>query len=144
MCSIHRILAIASLAVAAVGCQRAYVPTTAKLNPAPILVDDAMAQRHWSTSVVMYANGSSTGFPTLYPYVPRTNTPEFEQAWTGPGLMIAQTVALPVTVFITPPWELTLYRGIYTPPTYTAVPVMPNDAEKLAAVTAFPIEPRKP
>lgn len=133
MCLILKknLISIAALLALVAGCQRDYLPETQKLSPAPILEDQAMAHRHWDTMVVQYSNGASIAFPTLYPYVPRTNTPEVEQIFTGPGLFLGQTLALPVTMFITPPWQETIYRGIYTPPTYTAVPVVAPDAETL-------------
>lgn len=131
MRSIPKLVAISALSALAIGCQRDYVAQTEKLSPAPILQDDAMAHRNWDTMVTYYANGSSISYPTLYPYVPRTNTPEGEQVFTGTGIFIAQTLVLPITICITPPWQETIYRGIYTPPTYTAVPVTPSDAQIL-------------
>lgn len=131
MRSTPNLLTVLTLGLLAVGCQKAYDPVTDRISPAPIIPDPAIDLRHWDQAHAQYANGASVAYPILFPYQPRTNTPEVEQLITGPTLFAGQFVALPLTMLITPPWQETLYRGVYTPPTYTAVPVVASDAQTL-------------
>lgn len=128
MCSIRDILAISTLALSLTGCTDVRNPEPARLNPTPIIEDNAMALRQWEPISSLYANGTSTAYPFYFNYTPRRDVPDGENIITGPLIFGAQVVALPLLMIVIPPWEEVVYRGVYTPPTYTAVPATPNDA----------------
>ena len=130
MCSARSLTSALLLAglVALAGCQKTGQYETTQLSPAPILRDEAMTYRTFDRSSVLYANGTSTANVTLFPYVIADNLPDYEQLLVGPALFYGQAIALPVTAIVTPPWEQAVNRGVYTPPSYTAVPVTVDDA----------------
>lgn len=128
MCSARKLLALSALGLLVAGCYDTSGHETMKLNPAPILEDDAMAMRQWDLQPSYYANGTSVAGPYYFNYAPRTNVPEAESIVTGPVIFVAQVVTLPVGMAIMPPWTEVTYRGVYVPPTYTAAPAAPNDA----------------
>lgn len=135
MCSIRDLLAISTLGLILAGCTDARINPPNQLSSAPIIEDDAMALRQWDQTVALYANGTSVSYPFYFNYVPRRDVPEVEGLVTAPILFTLQTIALPVLMIITPPWQEVVYRGVYTPPTYTAVPQAPNDAAGYAPKT---------
>ena len=138
-----KLIMAALLAIGAAGCaEKAYQPTVQKLSPAPIVEDEAMELRDWQRSSAVYANGVSVSYPTLYPYVARKNVPAIEPVIMEPVLFVGQTLALPITAIDTPPWQDTSYRGVDTPPTYTAVPVVEPDAAGWAPAK-WPIPQRR-
>jgi len=126
--SIRNLLAISTLGLLVAGCTDVTVQEPTRLNPAPIIEDGAMALRQWEPVTSLYANGRSTSNPAYFNYAPRRDVPDGENIITGPAIFTCQTVALPVLMIVTPPWEEVVCRGVYTPPTYTAVPVAPDDA----------------
>lgn len=116
------LLAFALLA----GCQRTGVSPVGKTNPTPIATDEAMALRDWSQEQALYSNGAAPAWPTLFPYEPDWKNCEYENALLDPTLLVGQTLALPVTAIVTPPWMPVIYHGVYVGPTYTAdVPLEP-------------------
>lgn len=111
------------------GCQRSNAYPVETLSPAPIIEDQAMAMRDWELSLAEYAAGYSIAQPTLFPYSPATGAPALESLVAAPLISYGQAALLPINALITPPWGEVLYRGVLTPPTYTAVPTAPNDAD---------------
>lgn len=128
MCSVRRVLAVAALGLFSAGCYNTTGHETMKLSQAPIIEDGAMALRNWEPVSSYYGNGTSIAQPVYYSYAPRPEASLPEAAVSGPALFVAQTVTLPVEMVITPPWKEIVYRGVYVPPTYTAVPAPMNDA----------------
>lgn len=144
MCSVRKLVALCSLGLLIAGCYDRTAPQTAKLNPTPILEDEAMALRQWEPVRSYYANGSSVAGPVYYVYAPRTDVPAFEGVITDPAIFVGQTVFLPVAMVITPPWQEVTYRGVYTPPTYTAAPAPLNDAHWYEPTYKYPLpKPRE-
>lgn len=135
MCSIRNLLAIPALGLILSGCTDVTTNPPNKLSSAPIIDDDAMALRQWDQTTALYANGTSIAYPFYFNYAPRRDAPEVESIITGPVIFTLQTIALPVLMVVTPPWQEVIYRGVYTPPTYTAVPQAPNDAAGFAPKT---------
>lgn len=139
MFSARKLLTVALLGIVSVSCQRVEQSGTQILSPAPIIEDEAMALRQWDETASYYANGSSVSYPTLYPYVPRSDAPAVEGLVTAPLLFMGQTIFLPITALVTPTWEDEAARGVYTPPTYTAIPVVRPDAVGYASINKWPV-----
>ena len=95
-------------------------------NQAPIMVDPAMQLRNWDRSTAYYGNGNVVAGPTGFRYIPRWGQPEPFYVAEEVPLFIAQTIALPVVLILTPPWTPELYTGVTVEPTYTAMPPVPN------------------
>lgn len=129
MFSARKLLTVGILGIAAAGCaQRVDDSGTQRLSAAPILEDEAMTLRGWDQASSLYANGASISYPTLYPYTARSDAPQVEVLLVAPVLFIGQTLFLPITALVTPAWQPTAARGVYTPPTFTAIPVVRSDA----------------
>jgi len=122
------------LATISAGCQvNKTVPSADRLSTEPIFVDGAMAQRNWPTTSAKYETFTTiagpTGFVWTTPYNPETGV------YTGPGgpkheavvndltfapLFVANLIAMPVALIVTPPWAKVESSGGTVPPTYTA------------------------
>lgn len=139
MCSVRNLVALCSLGLLIAGCSDVTAYPPEKLSPAPIIEDEAMALRQWEPETSYYANGTSVAGPFYYRYGARTDVPQYEGIITDPLIFVGQTVALPVLLVLTPPWEGVTYRGVYTPPTYTAVPAPLNDAHWFAPTWEYPL-----
>ena len=88
-----------------------------------------MATRQWETSSAQYPSGISPSYPTLFPYVADRSLSGPETIVLNPAIFFAQVVMLPASFFMAPAWKMDDTRGIYTPPTYTAVPDVAPDAQ---------------
>lgn len=97
----------------------------ATLNPAPLVVDQAMQLRDWDRVTAHYSNGDTVAGPTGFPYEARWGQPEWAYSVIEPPLFVGQTVALPVSLVITPPWTPIRYTGETVETTYTAMPPLP-------------------
>lgn len=113
-------LGLAGAMLIAGGCESTTQYPVARLNPTPIKQDEAMAVRQWDQNKALYANGTVTAYPTLYPYKADPANGDLANVVLAPALFLGQTIALPVTAIVTPPWQETESRGVYTPPTFTA------------------------
>ncbi len=139
MFSTRKLIAVALVSTVAAGCaQRIDGSRVQQLSDAPIIEDEAMALRQWDQTTALYANGTSRSYPTMYPYVPQGDVLGAQQAFTAHGLFFGQTLLLPITAVLTPPWQQQTYRGLRTPPTYTAVPVVEPDAVGYALMGDLP------
>jgi len=119
--SIHRLAVSGVLALSLLaGCQRTGVAPVAKMNPTPMITDEAMAIRNWDQSRALYSNGSVIAYPTLFPYQSDAENNYYANVLIEPALLVAQTAALPITAVVTPPWTPVNYHGVYVDPTYTA------------------------
>ena len=119
-------LGLAGAMLIASGCESTAQLPVARLNPTPIKQDEAMSVRQWDQTKALYANGAVTAYPTLYPYRAAPANGDLANVVLAPALFLGQTIALPVTAIVTPPWQETDSRGVYIPPTFTAdVPLTP-------------------
>ena len=110
----------------AVGCESTTQFPVARMNPTPIKQDEAMAARQWDQTKALYANSTVTAYPTLYPYRADPANGDLANLFAAPAIFVGQLIALPVSAIVTPPWQETDSRGVYTPPTFTAdVPLTP-------------------
>src|SRR5262249_49027685 len=72
--------------------------------------------------------------PVGYFYHPRPyQQPEIMYAVEESPLFVAQTLALPVTLVLVPPWEPIRYTGDTVLPTYNAMPALPGEANVVEA-----------
>ncbi len=111
----------------AAGCQNKPMGYHEAVNESPLLVDGAMEQRSWKPSTAYYASGAVPAGGTGFLFEPSEKMPQTAQALIDPPLFAAQTVALPVTIFISQPWSLRAYHGAMVEPTYTAMPPLPAE-----------------
>jgi hypothetical protein len=128
MCLTRNPMLFYTLGLLLAGCTDVTEPLPTGFSSTPIIQDDAMALRQWDQVTSIYANGTSVSNPIYFNYTARRDVPDGENIFSGPVIFTCQTIALPVLMIITPPWEEVVWRGVYTPPTYTAVPATPDDA----------------
>ena len=140
MCLILRSAGWAMLGAAAVavtGCVKAdrnSPPLT--LNPLPLKEDEAMARRDWSEESAWYANVGVVAGPTGRTWEPGTRYP-WGQPVSVPGhivtddtIFLGNTALMPARLVVQPPWTEKVYRGVTTPPTYTASPPLEATNDK--------------
>ena len=112
-------LAAASL----VGC--ATEPRPAPPPPPPMEIDAAMQRRDWERSAAWYPNGDTVSGVNRFPIRSKGGsaaTPDYANAALDFGSSVAQTVALPFTYLVVPPFARATYTGENIPPTHTAMP----------------------
>ena len=141
MLNLKSIALIAAAGILSVGCQTmksemsgmAKCPVSRlknappdELNDSPLVVDGAMQLRDWQRSSAVYANGDTPAGPTGFLYEPAWYQSEWRYPIIETPLSVAQMVALPVTLAITPPWTTVTYTGATINTTYTAMPAMPG------------------
>jgi hypothetical protein len=84
-----------------------------------------MQRRQWERSVAYYPNGDTVSgynrFPVRSDAEGRT---EYGPALLDIGASAVQTVALPFTYLVIPPFSKAVYTGEQIGPTYTAMPQM--------------------
>lgn len=95
-------------------------------STAPLVIDGAMQLRDWERSTAMYSNGDTVAGPTGFPYEARWYMPEPVYPLVETPLFVGQTVLMPVTLTITPPWTPIRYSGATVETTYTAMPQLPG------------------
>lgn len=99
-----------------------------ELNDTPLIVDGAMQLRNWPRVSSVYANGDTPAGPTGFWYEPAWNQSGWKYPVIETPLFLVQTVALPVTLSLTPPWSEATYTGATISTTYTAMPLLPGSA----------------
>ena len=99
--------------------------------PVAMDIDQAMQRRDWERSVAWYPNGDVVAGVNRFPirsYDSRMNAadynPDYWNATLDLGAALIQTVALPFTYLVVPPFESQLFTEEAIPPTYTAMPNM--------------------
>ena len=117
------LLPLLALGAVLTGCaQKAREPYT----PAPLIVDGAMQHRQWDRSVAPYPNGDTVSGHNRFPVRSdaEAGSNEYGPAVFDIAASAAQTVALPFTYFVIPPFSRAVYTGEVIGPTYTAMPPM--------------------
>lgn len=94
-------------------------------SQSPVLVDGAMQMRQWEPVAARCARGDVIAGPTGFWLQPKQADPQCLNAVIESPLFVAQTVALPVTIWLPPPWTEVRYTGATMQTTYTAMPVLP-------------------
>jgi hypothetical protein len=111
------------------GCLQHTTPA-ATVDRQPLIVDEAMQRRDWPRSVVKYANGETTAYPTGFVLQHNPKAPVWMPIFTECPLFLANIVAMPAGYVFTPPWERVTYPRGVVPPTYNAMPPLPPPADK--------------
>jgi len=80
----------------------------------PIATDPAMEKRDWPVSHANWANGTVVAGPTRFPYTYRTQTGtgEYGPYFLDSLMFVYQTIRLPFTYLVRPPFQPTPYDPI--------------------------------
>lgn len=100
-----------------------------------LIIDQAMQARDWQRASANYANGNVLAGPTGFLFAPNEKAPDWEYGLIESPLFVGQTVGLPITLTLTPPWTPVLYSGATVEPTYTAVPALPRTQSRRMVAT---------
>jgi hypothetical protein len=102
-----------------------------RVNPDPIVVDDAMAARQWPQMRAIYPNFSSTAGDAQMALVVRDDLPPALHAAIENALFPFDVLFIPASMVNHHPYDQVEATSFYLPPTYTAnpplVPERPND-----------------
>jgi hypothetical protein len=112
--------------------------------PTMVAGDPAMQLRRWERSTAEYGNGNVIAGPTGFWYQARWDQPEWTYVPLEVPLFLVQTIALPVTLTMTPPWTPVMYSGVSVPPTYTALPPIPGRGSMANDMSASPAPAAQP
>jgi hypothetical protein len=100
-----------------------------ELNDSPLVVDGAMQLRDWQRAEATYANGDTPAGPTGFNYEPAWNQSGYRYPIVETPLFIGQTLLLPVTLTMNPPWTEKVYTGATIGTTYNGMPALPGASE---------------
>jgi hypothetical protein len=122
ICAAAVALCITAGVVSATGCtqQQPAAPV-----PAPMEIDAAMQRRDWERSAAWYPNGDTLAGVNRFPIRSQGGNPADNDYVNGVldlGASIAQTIALPFTYLVVPPFAPQVYTGEPIPPTHTGSP----------------------
>lgn len=115
---------LAAFVALAGGCAVKQPPGPDAVSRAPLTVDEAMQRRVWPTSVAQYADGQTTGWPTGFIFVPRTN-PVWQAALGDIPVFVTNCMAMPIVLLFEPPWVPVTYPRGEIEPSFTAMPPLP-------------------
>jgi hypothetical protein len=122
-----------AVAMVAGGCQLNRNSPEAALDPTPIPVDSAMAQRNWEQSSAVYARAGVMAWPTLETF----KSDEYRYSWatalTETPLFLANIALSPYAAYQTPPWRMIEHRAETVPPSYSAMPPLPGSPSNTPA-----------
>lgn len=96
-------------------------------TPPPMPIDGAMQRRDWEPVAAYYPNGDTVAGVNRFPLRPQGGSlgdPDYVNAAYDLGASALQTVALPFTYLVVPPFSRQVSIGENIPPTYTAMPVL--------------------
>ena len=111
------------------GCQRISNTPPERLNPEPIVVDEAMQHRDWPEQNAYYTNTSVVARPTGERYEVKPDLgAERRHIYVDPVVWAGNTLLMPVVLIANPPWTPVAYRAETIAPTYTAQPPLEADA----------------
>jgi hypothetical protein len=147
MCSIrNRVgnwgkVALLAIGVCALGgCQHQQPATEAALSDHPTTIDPAMQKREWSRSAAFYTNTGTVAGPVGFNYEPDWNEAEWKTGLIAPLMFVGQVVWLPIDLIVNPQWEGRTYSGEQFPPTYSAVPPLPEPSPDALRPPAVAVE----
>ncbi len=112
---------LSSIFLLTTGCMKETKPV-ALVNRSPLIVDEAMQQRHWARSVEHFQNGETPAGPTLFILAHPKNAPKWTPTITDGPLFLANIAAMPVGAIFTPPWTRVIYPAGVVEPSYIATP----------------------
>jgi hypothetical protein len=106
------------------------IPPTEQMSDAPIPTDGAMALRVWDPTPAFYVNDAVWAWPNYSPLQPGVLPYELN-IFTEPFLFLGNLIYIAPGVFIEIPWNFEVYKSLSPPPSYTAMPPLPNGPEQL-------------
>jgi hypothetical protein len=124
---VRAIVPVAALVSAGAGCQRVMPPPSMVINPAPIVIDEAMQRRDWDESTAYYTNGVTVAGPTGIYFESDPRLPLLARGAIDTPLFVGHTIALPFDFIWDPPWKDVAYPRAQAPASYTAVPPSTNE-----------------
>ena len=104
------------------GCEVKKEPAPESVSHAPIVIDEAMAQRQWPMSVAQYQNGSTPAYQTGAVITHRSDAPEWTNTITETPMFVANSLLTPIVFCFSPPWQRVIYPRGGVEPSYTAQP----------------------
>jgi hypothetical protein len=119
---------LGSVAGGLIGCTHTHNPPPSELNQAPLIIDSAMQQRDWNTSVAYFPNGGVPAWDTRFHLKPCPYEPAWVKPVSEPVAFLGQTLFLPVALVLAPPFVPVVYHGFQSPPTNTEFPAAPSAA----------------
>jgi hypothetical protein len=129
------------------GCTRvSNIPPDA-LDDTPIPVDSAMARRDWEQSHAQYAATGIHTTPNLYTFQSQEYSWSrgYSPVFTETPVFLANVVLIPYQIFASPVWGQHEYRAATVPPSYSAMPPLPDSREnQLEAPPAPPAQDDRP
>jgi hypothetical protein len=132
LCSLLLISSVSLLG----GCQvRHMTPGPEAMNNTPLIIDQAMQIRGWEPTAAEYTNDVVMAGDTYSPLQPIWHDDNRIDAVSQNFAFLANVAWLPVGIFIYPPWEYYPYKSLTEPPTYTAMPPLPDAAEPTPVYT---------
>ena len=134
--------AAGTLVLSLAGCQRIATSPRLPVNEEPMLVDQAMQLRDWDRSDAYYTNTSFVAGPVGFLFEPSYTNPYWSYAVLEFPLFVGQVLALPVTLWLPPPWTPVNYSGGKVEPTYHGMPPLPPPPQ--GAVEPAPMETSPP
>ena len=117
------LLPLVALSGGMTGCAQ---PQQQVYTPPPMVVDGAMQLRDFERSVAYYPNGDTVSGVDRFPI--RSTQGVGDNQYTSSAFDLAasfgQTIALPFTYLVVPPFTRGVYHGDNVAPSYTAMPHM--------------------
>jgi hypothetical protein len=123
------VLAGSMMVLLALGCQTVAPIPPDRVNETPIQLDEAMANRLWTPTKAIYPSFSSETGPCEVGLIPADNLDYTSNILSEGLLFLANTVILPGTMVLMPPWEQVETPAFYIPPSYTANPPLKAPAD---------------
>ena len=131
-------VALAALAGLAgfAGCTTNPEPAPEPVSTAILPIDEAIQRRDWPRTAAEFESGNVIAGATRFPYAPQTTGDGASRAVLGPErsnalldnvFFVGQSIALPFTYFVDPPFVAKEYHGVVYDPTHYAMPVLPPD-----------------
>jgi hypothetical protein len=135
-------LALLAPALAGTGCTQQ--PASAPPEK-PMIVDAAMQRRDWERSAAWYPNGDTLAGVQRYPLRSgggNLGDPDYANAFYDLLASAGQTIALPFTYLVVPPFAPQVFTGENIPPSHTAMPDFSPPTQQTAAL-ATPTAPEE-
>jgi hypothetical protein len=126
------LLGASPMLLAVGGCEINKQPSSAvsKVSTAPLIIDRATEIRDAEPKTAWYSNGSAVAGGTAFVFKPSEKVPPAVRRFTDAPVAALNDVSLPVGLFLNPPWRKTIYSGEVVPPSYNAMPPLPQGEQR--------------
>jgi hypothetical protein len=99
-------------------------PVAAVSKP-PLIVDEAMQQRQWHSTVVRFQNGETPAGPTEFALAHPDGTPALIPILTDGPMFLLNVGFSPLDALANPPWTRVIYPSGVIEPSHIGVPPLP-------------------